>query len=153
MSGENSVNGYGGLFYKEEYFPDTLLLKFSLREIMDYLHPNYLLKDSISFSELCLTSGIAYNTGKLIHADVVSLIEKSFIEKKAPLKPRLGIINQLKDIMVKHYPPCKDFSNSNVKDYVTVMIKSWSPELLPYVENIEVGNKKKRNVRNISKYS
>ena len=117
-------NTYGNLFHHNSYGEDAFLLRESLYEIAEHL--GHTAEDPISMSLLCLEIMMPYKTGRLIYTDVIKLIEKD--------PSCLKTLNQIKEIIVKHFPDAEGFSEMRIRAFAKAMAKCWMPELMPYLD-------------------
>ncbi|MCL1998783.1 MAG: hypothetical protein FWG65_08450 [Turicibacter sp.] len=115
---------FGALFYHDDYYQDTRLLREALIE-MAYCS-GHTWENPISMSLLCMEFMMSYDTAKLIQADISAIIASDSEE--------LRYLSQIRAIMTKHFPYAHDLEDRYVRGFVKAMAKCWLSELMSYVE-------------------
>ena len=120
---------FGKLFYHDDYTQDAELLRLALSEVA--VEIGHSLENPISISLLCLETMIPSRTCWLIYLDIFKIINEDNGEG-------LESLNQVKAIIVNHFPDAKNFSNLFVMAFLKAMVKCMLPELLPHIKRLSI---------------
>ena len=112
------------LFYHDLYGKDAILLREALKEIAEHLGHTW--ENPISISILCLELMIPYDIFQKIYIDIVKLINKADTQKLE--------INQIKEIMVKHFPKADGFSELTIRAFIKAIAKSYQIHALLQID-------------------
>ena len=120
---------FGKLFYHDDYTQYAELLCLAISEVAAEV--GHSLENPISISLLCLETMIPSRVCWLIYLDIFKIINED--DSKG-----LESLNQVKAIIVKHFPDAKNFSNLFVMAFMKAMAKCMLPELLPHIKKLSI---------------